>query len=219
MPDDVNIVVLGVSVAVVVIGALLWWRGRRRLRRQLHAAAARLAPGALAEVRGFEPTLAQLERAIDQAVTKGGDDAASGTRMAHALSVIGDGIVLFNGTNSDQRAQAIYKDWLKRHEGTDRITGSKTADTRAALVEHFKERGKVMIATEAGAEGINLQFCSLVINYDLPWNPQRIEQRIGRCHRYRQARDVLVVNFVNLDNEAIRRARKLARKRAQREGL
>ena len=96
MPDDVNIVVLGVSVAVVVIGALLWWRGRRRLRRQLHAAAARLAPGALAEVRGFEPTLAQLERAIDQAVTKGGDDAASGTRMAHALSVIGDGIVLFD---------------------------------------------------------------------------------------------------------------------------
>ena len=87
----------------------------------------------------------------------------------------GDGIVLFNGTNSDARAQATYRDWLKRHEGTDRITGSKTADTRAALVEHFKERGKVMIATEAGAEGINLQFCSLVINYDLPWNPQRIE--------------------------------------------
>ena len=74
----------------------------------------------------------------------------------------GEGIVLFNGTNSDARAQAVYKDWLKRHEGTDRITGSKTADTRAALVEHFKERGTVMIATEAGAEGINLQFCSLV---------------------------------------------------------
>ena len=51
----------------------------------------------------------------------------------------GDGIVLFNGSNSDARAQAIYKDWLKRHAGTDRITGSKTADTRAALVEHFKE--------------------------------------------------------------------------------
>jgi len=114
----------------------------------------------------------------------------------------GDGIVLFNGTNSDQRAQAIYKDWLKRHEGTDRITGSKTADTRAALVEHFKERGKVMIATEAGAEGINLQFCSLVINYDLPWNPQRIEQRIGRCHRYGQKFDVVVVNFVDRSNEA-----------------
>lgn len=114
----------------------------------------------------------------------------------------GEGIVLFNGTNSDQRAQAIYKDWLKRHQGSDRITGSKTADTRAALVEHFKERGTVMIATEAGAEGINLQFCSLVINYDLPWNPQRIEQRIGRCHRYGQKHDVVVVNFVDRSNEA-----------------
>ncbi|GLQ52499.1 SNF2-related protein [Dyella flava] len=114
----------------------------------------------------------------------------------------GDGIVLFNGTNSDTGAKATYMDWLKRHEGTDRITGSKTADTRAALVEHFKERGKVMIATEAGAEGINLQFCSLVINYDLPWNPQRIEQRIGRCHRYGQKHDVVVVNFVDRSNEA-----------------
>jgi hypothetical protein len=56
--------------------------------------------------------------------------------------------------------------------------------------------------TEAGAEGLNLQFCNLVVNFDLPWNPQRIEQRIGRCHRYGQARDVLVVNFVNRRNEA-----------------
>jgi ERCC4-related helicase len=127
----------------------------------------------------------------------------------------GDGIVLFNGTNSDQRAQAIYKDWLKRHEGTDRITGSKTADTRAALVEHFKERGKVMIATEAGAEGINLQFCSLVINYDLPWNPQRIEQRIGRCHRYGQKFDVVVVNFVDRSNEADARVYELLSQKFQ----
>ncbi|KDC98517.1 DEAD/DEAH box helicase [Bordetella bronchiseptica MBORD675] len=127
----------------------------------------------------------------------------------------GDGIVLFNGTNSDQRAQAIYKDWLKRHDGTDRITGSKTADTRAALVEHFKERGKVMIATEAGAEGINLQFCSLVINYDLPWNPQRIEQRIGRCHRYGQKHDVVVVNFVDLSNEADKRVYELLAQKFQ----
>jgi len=127
----------------------------------------------------------------------------------------GDGIVLFNGTNNDQRAQAIYKDWLKRHEGTDRITGSKTADTRAALVEHFKERGKVMIATEAGAEGINLQFCSLVINYDLPWNPQRIEQRIGRCHRYGQKFDVVVVNFVDRSNEADARVYELLAQKFQ----
>lgn len=127
----------------------------------------------------------------------------------------GDGIVLFNGSNSDARAQAIYKDWLKRHAGTDRITGSKTADTRAALVEHFKERGKIMIATEAGAEGINLQFCSLVVNYDLPWNPQRIEQRIGRCHRYGQKHDVVVVNFVDLSNEADARVYELLAQKFQ----
>jgi hypothetical protein len=127
----------------------------------------------------------------------------------------GHGIVLFNGTNGDVRTQAIYKDWLKRHEGSDRITGSKTADTRAALVEHFKERGTIMIATEAGAEGINLQFCSLVINYDLPWNPQRIEQRIGRCHRYGQKHDVVVVNFVDRSNEADARVYELLAQKFQ----
>src|SRR5450759_1715758 len=62
-----------------------------------------------------------------------------------------------------------------------------------------------MIATEAGAEGVNLQFCSLLINYDLPWNPQRIEQRIGRCHRYGQQHDVVVINFINRKNAADQR--------------
>jgi len=127
----------------------------------------------------------------------------------------GDGTVLFNGTNTDSAAQRIYKEWLQRHAGSDRISGSKTADTRAALVEHFKERGTIMIATEAGAEGINLQFCSLVINYDLPWNPQRIEQRIGRCHRYGQKHDVVVVNFVDRSNEADARVYELLAEKFQ----
>ena len=82
------------------------------------------------------------------------------------------------------------------------MTGSRTADMRTALVDYFREQGRIMIATEAGAEGINLQFCSLVVNYDLPWNPQRIEQRIGRCHRYGQQHDVVVVNFLNRSNAA-----------------
>ncbi len=118
-------------------------------------------------------------------------------------------VVMFNGTNSDAEARRIYAEWAERHKGSDRVSGSRTADTRAALVDHFRERGKIMIATEAGAEGINLQFCSLVINYDLPWNPQRIEQRIGRCHRYGQKHDVVVVNFLNRDNEADRRVYEL----------
>ncbi len=123
--------------------------------------------------------------------------------------------VLFNGTNSSEQATRIYQDWLRRHADTDRITGSRTADTRAALVEHFKESASIMIATEAGAEGINLQFCSLVINYDLPWNPQRIEQRIGRCHRYGQKHDVVVVNFIDHSNPADKRVYELLAQKFQ----
>jgi superfamily II DNA/RNA helicase len=111
-------------------------------------------------------------------------------------------VVLFNGTNTDPQSQAIYQTWMKQHAGTDRITGSPTADKRAALVEHFRDTASIMIATEAAAEGINLQFCNLVVNYDMPWNPQRIEQRIGRCHRYGQKFDVVVVNFLNKANAA-----------------
>jgi hypothetical protein len=111
-------------------------------------------------------------------------------------------VVMFNGSNNDKKSRQIYQDWIKKHSGTDRVTGSKSADMRAALVDYFKEEATIMIATEAAAEGINLQFCSLVINYDLPWNPQRIEQRIGRCHRYGQKFDVVVVNFLNKANAA-----------------
>ncbi len=126
-----------------------------------------------------------------------------------------DGIVLFNGTNTDDRSKLIYKQWLERHQGTDRISGSRTADMRSALVDYFREEGRIMIATEAGAEGINLQFCSLVVNYDLPWNPQRIEQRIGRCHRYGQKHDVVVVNFLNRQNAADQRVFELLAEKFQ----
>ena len=73
---------------------------------------------------------------------------------------------------------------------------------KAAVVEEFRNHACILIGTEAAAEGINLQFCSLVVNYDLPWNPQRIEQRIGRCHRYGQKNDVVVINFLNRKNAA-----------------
>lgn len=122
-----------------------------------------------------------------------------------ADSPFAEGIVLFNGSNNDDRSRVIYSEWFERHKNTDRVTGSRTADLRSALVDYFREQGHIMIATEAGAEGINLQFCSLVVNYDLPWNPQRIEQRIGRCHRYGQQHDVVVVNFLNRKNAADKR--------------
>jgi superfamily II DNA or RNA helicase len=111
-------------------------------------------------------------------------------------------VMVFNGTNTDPGSKAIYQSWLEKHKGTDRVSGSPAADMRAALVEHFRDDASIMIATEAAAEGINLQFCNLIVNYDLPWNPQRIEQRIGRCHRYGQECDVVVVNFLNKSNAA-----------------
>jgi ERCC4-related helicase len=118
-------------------------------------------------------------------------------------------LVLFNGSNSDEQSKVIYNAWIERHKGTDKVTGSRTADIRAALVDYFRENASIMIATEAAAEGINLQFCSMVVNYDLPWNPQRIEQRIGRCHRYGQRYDVVVVNFLNKNNAADQRVHEL----------
>ena len=122
-------------------------------------------------------------------------------------------VVLFNGDNSDPESKAIYKAWLERNKGSDRISGSSSADMRAALVDHFKHSARIMIATEAAAEGVNLQFCSLLINYDLPWNPQRIEQRIGRCHRYGQKYDVVVVNFLNTKNRADERVYELLKEK------
>lgn len=118
-------------------------------------------------------------------------------------------IVLFNGSNNDPESKKIYSDWIEKNKSTHKITGSKTADKRQALVDYFKDNAEIMIATEAAAEGINLQFCSLVVNYDLPWNPQRIEQRIGRCHRYGQKYDVVVINFLNIKNQADLRVHEL----------
>lgn len=114
--------------------------------------------------------------------------------------------VLLNGSNNDARSKAIYQAWLEEHKGSARISGSKPADMKAALVERFRsDKADILISTEAGGEGINLQFCSVLINYDLPWNPQKVEQRIGRVHRYGQKNDVVVVNFVNRKNPADRR--------------
>lgn len=114
-----------------------------------------------------------------------------------------DRITIFNGSNEGPTAKRAYTIWEKerpRFEGE--IISSRTAAIREALIHEFKHHTKILIATEAGAEGINLQFSNIVINYDLPWNPQRVEQRIGRCHRYGQKNDVVAMNFLNLANAA-----------------
>lgn len=112
-----------------------------------------------------------------------------------------DSIVLLNGSNNDDTSIEVYNEWINMHGLDGFITGSKQSDVKTAIVESFKNKTNILIGTEAAAEGINLQFCSLVVNYDMPWNPQRIEQRIGRCHRYGQKNDVVVLNFLNMGNE------------------
>lgn len=121
----------------------------------------------------------------------------------------GGKVVAFNGSNSGPEAKGILDTWIAENADTGRVTGSRAVDMRTALVEHFRDHAEIMLATEAAAEGVNMQFCSLVVNYDLPWNPQRIEQRIGRCHRYGQKFDVVVINFLNQRNEADRRVLEL----------
>ena len=122
-------------------------------------------------------------------------------------------LALFSGTNNNEDSTAIYQRWLEEYKGTDRVTGSPQVDRRTALIDHFRKDdgtgAEIMIATEAAAEGVNLQFCALIINYDLPWNPQRVEQRIGRCHRYGQRFDVVVINFLNTRNQADQRVLEL----------
>jgi excisionase family DNA binding protein len=160
-----------------------------------------------------------LPDVLDEIVKKGGERKAviftESVRTQHYLVQLlsnkdyADDIVLLNGQNNDPQSKAIYQEWLARHKGTDAVSGSKTADMKAAIVEAFRDRKAILIATESGAEGINLQFCSLLVNFDLPWNPQRVEQRIGRCHRYGQKIDVTVVNFLNLKNHAEQRIHQL----------
>lgn len=113
-------------------------------------------------------------------------------------------IVRINGSNADPESKATYDSWIQ-NQGDSFKNSSKAVDMKAALVQKFRDDGVIFLATEAAAEGLNLQFSSIVVNYDLPWNPQKIEQRIGRCHRYGQKHDVVVVNFVNTRNEADKR--------------
>ncbi|TSC90374.1 MAG: helicase/type iii restriction enzyme [Microgenomates group bacterium Gr01-1014_5] len=135
--------------------------------------------------------------------------------LENILSLAGyeDNIILFNGSNAGKKAKDIYQEWANEFPD-EAEKNPKSISLRKALVWKFRTlKEAILITTEAGAEGINLQFCNIVVNYDLPWNPQRIEQRIGRCHRYGQELDVLVINFLNKRNYADERVYELLREK------
>lgn len=113
-----------------------------------------------------------------------------------------DDVLLFNGDFNDVRTKEIYRAWQVKNFGKRNY--GRSVEYKHAIVDYFKEQSKILIVTDAGSEGLNLQFCNIVINYDLPWNPQKIEQRIGRCHRYGQKNNVVAINLLNTTNEADR---------------
>lgn len=98
---------------------------------------------------------------------------------------------------TEYRATQLYLQWYLQQHGVSSVPfrGGFKRGKKDWMRQLFKDRAQVLIATEAGGEGINLQFCNRMINYDLPWNPMRLEQRIGRIHRYGQENDVHVYNF------------------------
>lgn len=98
---------------------------------------------------------------------------------------------------TEYRATQMYLQWYLQKKGLKVVTfnGKFKRSKRDWMRQLFEEHAQVLIATEAGGEGINLQFCNNVINYDLPWNPMRLEQRIGRVHRLGQKEDVNIYNF------------------------
>lgn len=188
------------------------------LLKEMHNVAEKIVRNSKGDV-----LLTALNKGFEEAQKKGASKKAiifteSTRTQAYLLDILSQTeyagkVVLFNGTNNNATAKTILREWVEKNKDTDRVTGSSTANMRAALVDRFKDDAVIMIATEAAAEGINLQFCSLVVNYDLPWNPQRIEQRIGRCHRYGQKHDVVVVNFLNKKNAADVRVYELLEKK------
>lgn len=110
---------------------------------------------------------------------------------------IGEKVIIFTGY---QATQDMLQRLLQQHGITSvAYRGSFSRNKKDWMRQLFQHRAQVMVATEAGGEGINLQFCRHVINYDMPWNPMRVEQRIGRVHRLGQKNDVTIYNFCTRD--------------------
>lgn len=145
----------------------------------------------------------QIEKGIAQKVVIFTESKRTQRYVARELITSGisdEDIVLFNGENTDERTKEIYKAYQVKNFG--KTNYGPAVERKHAIVDYFEHNAKILILTDAGSEGLNLQFCNTVINYDLPWNPMKIEQRIGRCHRYGQKNDVVAINLLNTGNQA-----------------
>ena len=141
---------------------------------------------------GFQNTIAQLIKRVE-AVTKN----SKAEKALELIKQIDDKVIIF----TEYRATQLYLQWFLKQHGITSVPfrGGFKRGKKDWMRELFQKNVQVLIATEAGGEGINLQFCSHIINFDLPWNPMRLEQRIGRIHRLGQEKDVKIYNFATKD--------------------
>ncbi|GAE28433.1 DNA/RNA helicases [Halalkalibacter wakoensis JCM 9140] len=125
------------------------------------------------------------------------DGHAKAEKALEIIKNINDKVIIF----TEYRATQLYLQWFLKQNGISSVPfrGGFKRGKKDWMRQLFQNHAQVLIATEAGGEGINLQFCSHIINYDLPWNPMRIEQRIGRIHRLGQQEDVKIYNFAVTD--------------------
>ncbi|PLR76484.1 ATP-dependent helicase [Bacillus sp. V3-13] len=114
-------------------------------------------------------------------------------KAVELIQKINDKVIIF----TEYRATQMYLQWFLQQYGISSVPfrGGFKRGKKDWMRELFEKHAQVLIATEAGGEGINLQFCNHIINFDLPWNPMRLEQRIGRIHRLGQEKDVMIYNF------------------------
>ena len=155
-----------------------------------------------AELAQLEPLLAQAEAVRRQEVESklvGLRDSvlhALGDRKLLIFTEFKDTLDYLAGDGKQQRPLGKLREWGYR---VITIDGSMGMEARIAAEHEFRDHAQIMVATEAAGEGINLQFCSLMVNYDIPWTPNRLEQRMGRVHRYGQQQEVLVWNLITQD--------------------
>jgi SNF2 family DNA or RNA helicase len=148
--------------------------------------------------RKENPTL-EFQEQIQNLISKV-EHVQHNSKAEKALEIIqkvNDKVIIF----TEYRATQLYLQWFLKQYGITSVPfrGGFKRGKKDWMRELFQKHAQVLIATEAGGEGINLQFCNHIINFDLPWNPMKLEQRIGRIHRLGQEKDVMIYNFAIKD--------------------
>ena len=170
-----------------------------------HLTAARTQAELAAEVSALEK-LVQMAKALEKAETE--TKLNELRRLLDKLALLATSEKLLVFTESRDTMEYLAENLRSSGFSVVTLHGGMGLDERIRAEHEFRQRAQVMVSTEAGGEGINLQCCSLMVNYDLPWNPNRLEQRMGRIHRYGQPKEVHIYNLVaedTVEGEVLRR--------------